>query len=296
MFRLGRCDPRLAVGLVGGGRVNRERLVPTFINVVQSQNGFLPRERQPSSIPKGHHRLCSTIMATMRSSAQPNEASSSHRRHNCTTTQNKDSGSNSTTSTTLWKKTLQDSLPHVEFSTNPYELERHGRGESFHPTRRPDLIAVPTNVDDIITIMKFCMQHKIPLIPFGVGTSVEGHVCCLEGGISLDMKLFQSMQLPNLVCNDEKEDSFDPIATVGAGVTRRTLNNALRHTGLQFVVDPGADATLGGMVATGASGTTAVRYGTMRENILQLECVLPDVEGWYSGHHGNTSLEEFGRI
>ena len=174
-------------------------------------------------------------------------------------------------------ETLQKRLPHVDFSTNPYELERHGRGESHHPTKRPDVIVTPTTVDDVIAVVDFCIEHRIALIPFGVGTSVEGHVCCLHGGISLDMRLFQSIEIPDVGGSGEK--SFDPIATVGAGVTRMTLNEALRHTGLQFVVDPGADATLGGMVATGASGTTSVRYGTMRENILQVECVIPSNDG-----------------
>ena len=164
---------------------------------------------------------------------------------------------------------LQRSLPNVEFSSNPYELDRHGRGESYHPTKRPDMVAAPKSVDDVAAIVRFCVQRKIPLIPFGVGTSVEGHVCCLKGGISLDMRFFQHMDLPNI-----ENDDFDPIATVGAGVTRMALNKALRHTGLQFVVDPGADATIGGMVATGASGTTAVRYGTMRDNVLAVEVVV----------------------
>lgn len=169
---------------------------------------------------------------------------------------------------------LQDIISsNVEFSQNSYELERHGRGESYHPTKKPDAVVSPTCVDDIVTIVNYCSEHRIPIIPFGVGTSVEGHVCCLNGGISLDMKHFQNIEIPDM---ESDVLLLDPIATVGAGVTRNTLNNALRHTGLQFVVDPGADATIGGMVATGASGTTAVRYGTMRENILEVDCVLAD--------------------
>lgn len=188
---------------------------------------------------------------------------------------------------------LRDKLsPKTEISINPYELERHGRGESYHPTRRPDVIISPSCVEDISTILKFCNEHRIPVVPFGAGTSVEGHVCCLEGGISLDMGQFQTIRLPGEIDDadtdgrrDDHDNNYntidaddfpDPIAICGAGVTRKALNTALRHTGLQFVVDPGADATLGGMTATGASGTTAVRYGTMRENLLQVECVLPD--------------------
>jgi D-lactate dehydrogenase (cytochrome) len=169
---------------------------------------------------------------------------------------------------------LQGSVPNVDFKTNRYELERHGRGESYHPTRPPDAIISPTSVDEVVTIVQYCNQHHIPIVPFGAGTSVEGHVCCLQGGVSLDMGLFQQMDLPEM--NGEDDALPDPIATVGAGVTRMTLQNALRHTGMQFVVDPGADATIGGMVATGASGTTAVRYGTMRENILEVQCILAD--------------------
>ena len=170
---------------------------------------------------------------------------------------------------------LQRELQEVECSTNHYELERHGRGESFHPTKPPVAIFKPTTVEQIQTILKFCNTHKLPVVPFGVGTSVEGHVNALQGGLSLDMEYFNSIQTPDDLASDS-ETLPDPIAIVGAGVTRQTLNEALRHTGMQFVVDPGADATIGGMVATGASGTTAVRYGTMRENILAVEAVLAD--------------------
>ena len=192
----------------------------------------------------------------------------------------------------------------TEFSTNPYELDRHGRGESYHRgylidddcgdnddeddgNVTPDVIVRPRTVQDVSTILRFCNDSRIPVIPYGAGTSVEGHVCAIKNGtISLDMNAFQTIVLPgeeaqeddNEDDNEDEEISLlpDPIARVGAGVTRKALNEALRHTGMQFVVDPGADASLGGMVATGASGTTAVRYGTMRENILQLECVLAD--------------------
>ena len=192
----------------------------------------------------------------------------------------------------------------TEFSTNHYELDRHGRGESYHRGHlraddgeaghdgnstdnqkiiTPDVIVRPNTIEDVSTILAFCNENMIPVIPYGAGTSVEGHLCALKyGSISLDMNAFQSIVLPGeeaLAATPEDGDDVllpDPIAKVGAGVTRKTLNEALRHTGFQFVVDPGADASLGGMVATGASGTSTVRYGTIRDNILELECVLAD--------------------
>jgi hypothetical protein len=207
----------------------------------------------------------------------------------------------------------------IEFSINPYELERHGRGESHHrgfdihdnknkynessesdPDSKsiqddsssiitPDVIVRPSTTNDVSIILKYCNENKIPIIPFGAGTSVEGHVCALhKGTISLDMtygKEFQSIILPEDIYNNDNDNNNndsgneslpDPIAIVGAGVSRKALNEALRHTGMQFVVDPGAaNATIGGMVATGASGTTSIKYGTMRENILELKVVLP---------------------
>lgn len=195
-------------------------------------------------------------------------------RYSSTTTRNNDKKNDERKELLL---RLQDMLSPdtVEVSYNHYELERHGRGESYHPTKVPDAIFRPSHVSEIQTIVRYCNEHSIPIVPFGVGTSVEGHVCCLEGGISLDMVNFSDIQVPEM--DAENDESLpDPLAVVGAGVTRKTLNEALRHTGMYFSVDPGADATIGGMVATGASGTTAVRYGTMRENILQVQCVLPD--------------------
>jgi D-lactate dehydrogenase (cytochrome) len=192
---------------------------------------------------------------------------------------------------------LQEKLPHVTFSTNIYERNRHGKGESHHPTAAPDIVATPTSTADIRTIVQHCVQHNIPIIPFGVGTSVEGHVSALFGGLSLDTSLLQSIEIPDVIMSGDGDGDGDggddnnnllpdQMATVGAGVTRKALNQALRYTGMQFSVDPGADATIGGMVATGASGTTAVRYGTMRENILALECVLADAEATVVGGGG----------
>lgn len=166
----------------------------------------------------------------------------------------------------------------MKFNYNRYDLERHGKGESYHPCRPPDVVVTPTSVSDVQAIVKFCFDASIPIIPFGAGTSVEGHVCALYGGVCMDMTAFQSIQLPEI--SDAASSSSvtvpDLYAVVGAGVTRKQLNQALRHSGLQFSVDPGADATLGGMVATGASGTTTIKYGGMRENLLELECVIAD--------------------
>jgi D-lactate dehydrogenase (cytochrome) len=166
---------------------------------------------------------------------------------------------------------LTDKLPHIHVSTNPYDLEAHGRGESYHATAAPSAVVSPASTEEVVQLVKLCSEHQIPVIPFGAGTSVEGHVCAIHGGISLDMRKFDSIEV------HEIQDGLpDPIAKVGAGVRRNRLNEELRHSGMQFVVDPGADATIGGMTACGASGTTAVKYGSMRENILGLECILPD--------------------
>lgn len=187
-------------------------------------------------------------------------------------------------------KALEESLPHVETSYNRYERTRHGRGESYHPPVLPDVIMKPTCVDDVRAIVRYCYQHEIPLIPFGAGTSLEGHTQALQGGVSLDMTMMQSIQIPRAEDNDVDDNNDgkhgedqqlcrqgeDPYAVVGPGVFRVQLNEALRHTGLTFMVDPGADASIGGMVSTGASGTASVKYGSMRDNILELECVIAD--------------------
>ena len=111
------------------------------------------------------------------------------------------SSSNQTTRTTERQDYILSSLQNdlsveTEFSINPYELDRHGRGESYHPTRQPDIIITPSSVNDVSTILKFANENRIPIIPFGAGTSVEGHLCALHGGISLDMTKFQDIVLP----------------------------------------------------------------------------------------------------
>jgi len=145
--------------------------------------------------------------------------------------------------------------------------DHHSRGESYHTPARPDVVCLPHTTDEVAEIVRVSARHRLPVIAFGAGTSLEGHVNAIYGGISVDLREM------NRVVRVSVED-LD--TTVEAGVTRLQLNKALGNTGLIFPVDPGADATIGGMTATRASGTTAVRYGTMRENVLGLTAVLAD--------------------
>ena len=145
--------------------------------------------------------------------------------------------------------------------------EHHSHGESYHPAALPDVVCFPHSTEEVSEVLKISARHQVPVIPFGAGTSMEAQVNAIHGGISIDMREM------NKILRISPEDLQ---ATVEAGVTRLQLNRALANTGFTFFIDPGADATFGGMASTRASGTTAVRYGTMRENVMGLRVVLAD--------------------
>ncbi|MFO7806582.1 MAG: FAD-linked oxidase C-terminal domain-containing protein [Paracoccaceae bacterium] len=152
-------------------------------------------------------------------------------------------------------------------STGVSVRDLHAADEAHMPPSRPDAVAFPETTEEVSRIMAICSEHHCPVVPWGVGSSLEGHVIPVKGGLTIDMSRMNGVVQVN-------EADLD--AVVQPGVTRQQLNEDLRATGLMFPVDPGANATLGGMAATRASGTNAVRYGTMRENVLALEVVLAD--------------------
>jgi D-lactate dehydrogenase (cytochrome) len=154
-------------------------------------------------------------------------------------------------------------------STGQSVRERHGRDDSPYDSTPPDCVVFPETSAEVAEVVRMCAQYRVPVIAYGAGTSIEGHVMAVEGGVSVDLSRMKKV----IAVNGE-----DLTATVEAGVTRKQLNAAIEDAGLFFPVDPGADATLGGMAATRASGSNAVRYGTMRENVLSLGVVTADGE------------------
>ncbi len=149
-------------------------------------------------------------------------------------------------------------------STAAAVREQHGRDESFYPVTPPEVVVYCESTEDVAKVVALAAQHAVPVIPFGIGSSLEGHLLAVQGGVSIDLSRMSRVVRVN---------PEDLTVTVEAGVTREQLNREIKDTGLFFPIDPGANATIGGMAATRASGTNAVRYGTMRENVLGLTVV-----------------------
>lgn len=162
---------------------------------------------------------------------------------------------------------LKGVLAEEQITVNQTVRELHGRDESYHEESLPDLVVFPKTAVQVSEIVKLASKNQIPIIPFGLGSSLEGHVIPYEKGITIDFSLMNQIL-------EVRENDF--LVRVQPGVTRTQLNKELKKYGLFFSVDPGADATLGGMAATNASGTTSVKYGVMRDQIRDLEVVLAD--------------------
>jgi D-lactate dehydrogenase (cytochrome) len=165
-------------------------------------------------------------------------------------------------------------------STAEAVLEQHGRDESVYAATPPEVVLFCESTADVAHAVKLAHEHAVPVIPFGIGSSLEGHLLAVQGGVSLDVSRMNRVL---------RVDSADLTVTVQPGVTREQLNREIRDTGLFFPIDPGANASLGGMAATRASGTNAVRYGTMRENVLGLEVVTAGGEVMRTGTRAKKS-------
>ncbi len=158
--------------------------------------------------------------------------------------------------------------------------EQHGRSEAHFPTALPDAVVYARSTEDVVDLVRLCTAHDVPIVPFGAGTSIEGNALPVRGGVSVDLSEM------NAILSVHAED-FD--CTVQAGCRREELNLHLRDRGLFFPIDPGANATIGGMASTRASGTNAVRYGTMREAVLSLTVVTPDARVIRTGRRARKS-------
>ncbi|MDP3660301.1 FAD-binding oxidoreductase [Phenylobacterium sp.] len=164
--------------------------------------------------------------------------------------------------------------------TDTSTREQHGRGEGYAQVLPPDAVLLAVSTEQVARAVSICARWKIPVIPYGAGTSLEGHITAPFGGLSIDLS---GMDTVLRVSPDDLD------CTVQAGVTREQLNAHLRDKGLFFPIDPGANATLGGMSSTRASGTNAVRYGTMMSNVLALTVVLPDGSVIHTGGRARKS-------
>ncbi|XXM71306.1 FAD-binding oxidoreductase [Lysinibacillus sphaericus] len=170
---------------------------------------------------------------------------------------------------------LKKVLDRHQVTVNATVLEQHGKDESYHHPFSPDIVVFPESAEEVSRIVKLAGSYDTPVIPFGLGTSLEGHVIPYEKGISIDFsKMNKILEI--------REKDF--LVRVQPGVTRSQLNKELKKFGLFFSVDPGADATLGGMAATNASGTTSVKYGVMRDQVRDLEVVLASGEIIHTGN------------
>ena len=170
--------------------------------------------------------------------------------------------------------TALSSMVEGRVSTSPAVLDQHAHDESAFPAVRPSAVVMASSTQEVSKVLAYCNVERIPVVAFGAGTSLEGHVVPLYGGISLDLTNM------NRIIEVRPDDL---LVRVEAGVQRIALNEMLANDGLFFSVDPGADATVGGMAATGAAGTTTVRYGSMRENVMALTAVLADGQIIHTG-------------
>lgn len=171
-------------------------------------------------------------------------------------------------------------LEHEQVTKNVAVCDLHSKDESYHTPSSPDLVVFPKTTEEVSRIVKLANQYRVPVVPFGVGTSLEGHIIPYDHGMTVDFS-----QMNQII----EVHPADMLVTVQPGVTRTELNKELKKHGLFFSVDPGADATLGGMAATNASGTTSVKYGVMRDQVRDLEVVLADGTVIHTGNRAAKS-------